>query len=442
MKITGTSSLIMSKDISSFFTDNKDNNFLSSFGKILARTSISVRSMNLSQTLLAINNQDLKFEKGKPLIVIDSYEDVDMFAGHLKTVIIKSEKQIYENGVTLTLDKNKYKNAFEKRANIAVVDASDNVIALFFNPNIVLIPKLQSSNQSEIIPLIEKLIEVISKKHKLCSYDNPSASPKILMGLDGELELLSKGDESERRIVRADNNGYSDMNAEIGCDGAGSPMEIRPKPSTANGLIKNIKNIFNTLIDRDEKLSIIGDVHALGCHIHFGSDNKITYDDNLKKIFSYYLGRHLIDLSGKARSQYKALGSFKKQPHGFEYRTLPSVIFFSPALLKSIVSISKHLYESYIQEKEFDITETGKANGEAFLAIGISKTTTMTFFKQLTKVRNFTFKHSEFVAENYGDKKFVKPSKNKYGEHFLSNWKKRTTRKSVIASQSVEEARG
>ncbi|MEM3370017.1 MAG: hypothetical protein QXE90_04185, partial [Candidatus Micrarchaeia archaeon] len=70
-----------------------------------------------------------------------------------------------------------------------------------------------------------------------------------------------------------------------------------------------------------------------------------------------FIGAPLLDLSGEARGSYKRLGSYREQPHGIEYRPLPSAYLFNPEFAYLTFKITKNVVENLLNQQELEYEE-------------------------------------------------------------------------------------
>jgi hypothetical protein len=178
-------------------------------------------------------------------------------------------------------------------------------------------------------------------------FPKKATTPPVYLGTDVEFELMLGGE-----VVRAENY-IQDPNRRysIGLDGSGAQIEFRPYPSdTVEKLLDNFRTLLDIFSRKYSKfrLSFTGDKYPLGAHIHFS----LPTDPTFIKVLDNWLGKELIDFSGKARGNYKVLSSYRRQPHGFEYRSLPSFIFAHPSLAYSVFKVAQKLAYSYYFDKE------------------------------------------------------------------------------------------
>jgi len=178
------------------------------------------------------------------------------------------------------------------------------------------------------------------------------------IGADPELEIS----ESYHLYNPIPQTKYNDSDDEditpygrISCDGSTFQLELRPNPSySISELVNNIKELIQVI---KTPVSVIGDRYPLGFHIHFGISIKNEDDiETIVKALDDFLGRRFIELSGKARGSYKKLGTYRLQPWGFEYRTLPSAIMLEPYILRIVLKLAyllvkQLLNKSYLEYK-------------------------------------------------------------------------------------------
>lgn len=166
------------------------------------------------------------------------------------------------------------------------------------------------------------------------------------VGADPELELTRNG-----VVIRADTNlGIENsLRSQIGCDGQSSILELRPKPGTPAQVVKNIRTLVKEFAKKwpSYDMTDTGSKYPLGGHIHVGVNQRVEPPRQLVTLFDDFIGRTTIDLSGTARGGYKAMGAYRDQPHGFEYRTTPASVFQNPMITFIVLKLAKNLAEKY-----------------------------------------------------------------------------------------------
>jgi len=175
---------------------------------------------------------------------------------------------------------------------------------------------------------------------------------KVTLGADPEFELVVGG-----RIVSASSVLQGDIRlpwGDIGVDGAGRPLELRPLPSeTARGLVANVGRL---IIATPKVLggvpSTMCEAFAAGGHIHIG----FTPVANLPDVFivntlDNALGDILYSLNTRTRLSegYGKRGDWREQRWGIEYRTPPSAIWSHPQVALTFVGAIKWVVKELLR---------------------------------------------------------------------------------------------
>ena len=214
---------------------------------------------------------------------------------------------------------------------------------------------------------------------------------EVTIGCDPEFELV--WDSVPVRPTEA----YSSYKAEIGVDGAGSQIELRPKPSADVGLVVlRLTEIMKRLKD---PISTIGDAVPLGGHIHIGIGKSSVPTKDLLYLLDYFLGIPTIDLSGKARGHYKNQSAYECKDWGFEYRTPPSAIFSSPDFAYLSMLICQEVTRRYVNKEEFVINETRPTKQEYINYCGF---TAEQYHRWLKLIDNYQHNILAHTALSYG----------------------------------------
>lgn len=183
------------------------------------------------------------------------------------------------------------------------------------------------------------------------------------VGCDPEFEVTEEYNGAIR-VIQPPYNRYqgTGVNQEIGLDGAGMQVEIRPKAfenpaDTVSYMIGIMKRIHG------DRFSVVGDRHPLGGHIHIGCVPHYDPPQDLKWLLDYFLGTPTINLSGTARSCYRAMAftnsrAVETKPWGFEYRTPPAAIFRSPEFARLAMKICKNVVEAFVNCQTIIVNET------------------------------------------------------------------------------------
>jgi hypothetical protein len=179
---------------------------------------------------------------------------------------------------------------------------------------------------------------------------------KITIGTDPEFEVL----DSRGELVNADSLFHDpNKNRTIGTDGHSATGELRPQfASNPLKLARNIKRLIRKMNSSpvlDSKISVCaggGTRVMTGGHIHFGIS---SMPDDLREALWKLVAVPVLRFQGKLRhsdgSKCKKNGGdiVRKQPHGVEWRTLPSFIVnedMTIAVLCTTYAIVKSFFTS------------------------------------------------------------------------------------------------
>lgn len=176
---------------------------------------------------------------------------------------------------------------------------------------------------------------------------------RFTVGADPEFELIQS---STGRVVAADQviRGGVGASVQIGCDGAGAPIEFRPKATGhTDTAVANFRRLLKRFARRypGYRLGYAGDRHAIGGHVHIGIDGFVFSDEQMRdmtKLIDDFVGQYILPLGGAARGHYGTLGAWRRQPWGMEYRVPPAGAWATPRLTKLMLKIIKNLCFAYI----------------------------------------------------------------------------------------------
>jgi hypothetical protein len=157
------------------------------------------------------------------------------------------------------------------------------------------------------------------------------------LGADPEFEIVRDG-----HLVRADKVVRTTRLpfGEIGVDGAGVALELRPNPGDVDELVRNTaKLIVATPSVCRGTPTTIGVGHPLGGHVHFDAPGDTDYA-TLVRVVDDALGPLFRAMNGPARdkSGYGKRRDWRSQPWGVEYRTPPATIWAHPEVAKGFLS--------------------------------------------------------------------------------------------------------
>ena len=182
----------------------------------------------------------------------------------------------------------------------------------------------------------------------------------VKIGADPEFEL-----KKNNRVIRASGviNTTDSCSDQVGLDGAGDQVEIRPDPGTPGEVVRSMRTLIKKFSDEHPDLDLTdeGAVYPLGGHIHVGIGSNIDIPRDLVNILDDFIGRPTIDTSGKARGGYKGLSAVRSQPHGFEYRSTPAAVFQDPNITFITCKVMKNLCEHYFNEETIEYSDVPTA---------------------------------------------------------------------------------
>ena len=155
----------------------------------------------------------------------------------------------------------------------------------------------------------------------------------ITLGADPEFEVIVRGRVVSASDILGENIELPE--GEIGVDGAGYPLELRPNPSeTARGLVANVGRLLAAVPREARGLpSTIGEKYAIGGHLHIGFAGGAAPDyEEIARGLDRALGDIFYSLSSEARLKagYGKRGDWRSQRWGVEYRTPPASIWAHP----------------------------------------------------------------------------------------------------------------
>ncbi len=164
----------------------------------------------------------------------------------------------------------------------------------------------------------------------------------ITLGADPEFGLQNE----KGRNVHPNTTGaqiVNEFNHQFGVDGCGAIMELRPTPAdTPKGLVENIRSIMQQGADANPEIACwkwkggsMCDNNAIGGHLHFGNSQLRDQSNaqTLNAALNKTLGPIFTLLEDPEEAVDRRIGvgygsmlseSYRMQPHGMEYRVLPS----------------------------------------------------------------------------------------------------------------------
>ena len=174
---------------------------------------------------------------------------------------------------------------------------------------------------------------------------------KIMLGADPEFELVVGGE-----VVRASRILREDVHlpwGDIGVDGAGSPLELRPFPSESPKAL--VGNVGRLLLAVPKVLggypSTMCEAFAIGGHVHIGGIPTGTEDlRGVASALDDALGDIFYSLNPRTRIRqgYGQRGDWRPQTWGVEYRTPPSSTWAHPKVALTFLGAIKWVVQTLL----------------------------------------------------------------------------------------------
>ena len=179
----------------------------------------------------------------------------------------------------------------------------------------------------------------------------PLPQKEVTVGCDPEYEYVTHEGLDYRVDSAPRSLGGTGATEEIGRDGAGSQVEIRPKPFTDPADVVSYMIGIMMRLAPNAHFSTRGNRYAVGGHIHIGIGNSYRPPDDLNWLMDYFLGIPTSELNGTARSGYARLSAWESKPWGFEYRSAPAAIFHWPEFARLSMKALKGVCEAYMNAR-------------------------------------------------------------------------------------------
>ena len=185
----------------------------------------------------------------------------------------------------------------------------------------------------------------------------------FLIGCDPEFEIY---DTLSQRVLNGRDVSFNmegvgrcdGSNApEVGLDGAGAQLELRPKPGKdARRIMIHLRRLMKkakSALPPFYTAIVNGDHFPLGFHVHIGKppegDNPRPFSAIIEA-FDSMLYRPIREIQGGARGSYAMSFAVRAQNWGWEYKSLPAVIMAKPSFcyeyLKAVESIVRDFSET------------------------------------------------------------------------------------------------
>jgi hypothetical protein len=183
--------------------------------------------------------------------------------------------------------------------------------------------------------------------------------PKVSIGTDPELEVVDDFDEVACAEEVLDNEHCStNHGAQIGIDGAGQQLELRPDPSeNAAEVVAHIRKIARDFRAHYPKFewSTDGSGMPLGGHVHMGIGFRCDPPPCLRRLFDTLIGAPLQPLGGSGRGSYASMSNFESKDYGFEYRTPPAGYMADPEMTRIVFKACQGLMQTYLAGERFKV---------------------------------------------------------------------------------------
>lgn len=250
---------------------------------------------------------------------------------------------------------------------------------------------------------------------EIVEVDIPEKTIETTVGCDPEFEVI----DGDTPAPCPSNYGGTDCNIEIGRDGAGCQLELRPKAGNVDDVIKNIKALVPKL---KHPISVVGDVYALGGHIHVGVGNMAEPTNELLWLLDYFMGEETLKLSGRAREGYRKMGAYEMKKWGFEYRTPPSAIFANPEFARLAMMIVKNVTECYVNGRTMKVSIPKPIAEDYMNYCGFTMDDCISWMNEVVKYKEliksnsnnpYTINFAHYWDESIPVEIKVKPKKNK-----------------------------
>ncbi|MCD6125283.1 hypothetical protein J7J62_08965 [bacterium] len=199
------------------------------------------------------------------------------------------------------------------------------------------------SNLTNAYLVLSKIVKLFNLKKLWTKKLNSIKEIKI--GCDPEFVLINRYGEVVHASDYIDDDHYEN---EIGIDGSGDQLELRPDAGSPQQVVRNLKNLIKRVYDSDFELALTADF-SLGGHIHIGVGKEIYPSNELLQVLDDFVGKHTRYMC--ERYGYGALSSWESKPWGFEYRTPSAAIFLNPNIAKIVLKLVKNIVIKAIKEK-------------------------------------------------------------------------------------------
>lgn len=239
---------------------------------------------------------------------------------------------------------------------------------------------------------------------KITNFNKPciDSIEQITFGCDPEFEVVYGGEPINLRYNNPHHftSGRRGLRTQIGVDGAGAPLEIRPLPGkNETEIISNLQVLFKRIEKKNASLSVLGNSFAIGGHIHIGIGQRWCPETQFLQLLDYFIGKDFMELSGNARGHYAQLSAYEIKPYGFEYRTPSAAVFANPQICSIVFKIVRNLTKTYFESQEIEIENdfNGKATNNDLRLIGGLNDLEVAYYRNFIKSFKITTNYTESI---------------------------------------------
>jgi hypothetical protein len=288
----------------------------------------------------------------------------------------------------------------------------------------------------DLKPMSNRVTETKTKKKEKHIPITLGCDPEFeyFNGVTGEISSAGSEDCTLIQKVRRNTKGDFDLyQSQIGIDGAGCQIEIRPNPGNVNVLISNIKSILDQI--KDEVILSHGNVYPLGCHVHIGVGCSWMAPSILVHAYDDFIGLPCMKMNGSARGGYASLGQGRNQPHGYEYRSLPSAVMSDMEFFRIVLKLIHGISEQVINGDGFTYGYSDKSlsynyNGSLYCVPSANS------YSQFVSLKEYNY-FMEYIKRYCADMDFYRVSK--YNKNIINPEEIDVYERNVIAAW-VEDA--
>ncbi len=176
---------------------------------------------------------------------------------------------------------------------------------------------------------------------------------RITLGGDPEFELVVDGKVAPAERFLGGN--ILLPWGEIGEDGSGDPIELRPKPAASpQALVRNVGKLLLSVPRTVGGVpSTVCEEYPIGGHVHIGGVPSEVQED-LVEVIDNLLGDLFRSLSAELRLDrgYGRRGDWRRKDWGFEYRTPPASLWSHPEVALVFLRAIEWVAEKFLADED------------------------------------------------------------------------------------------